>query len=148
MAEAEDYLRYVKIPITGQQYIAGPHGAGFLLSLPDRMFGKIFAIPIFPVIVGVGRKTVEQLIRMTRALLSGRDVSAKICASANAPREGSVALVEAGHAQGCIFAMECILEPSSKRNRCVMTTGLLHWRSHVRLAQSKSSGGRGSKFSS
>lgn len=110
VAEAEDYLRYVKIPIVGQQYIEGPHEAGlFYYRFPTESFGKIFAITekIFPVIVGVGRKTVEQLIRNdTRASLLAetylrRFVRLRKCVLA----KGEVLrLVEAGnHAQGCIF---------------------------------------------
>jgi hypothetical protein len=109
-AEAEKYLREVDVPIVAQQYIHGPHEAGlFYYRFPAQSEGKIFAITekVFPVILGDGKRSVEQLIRAdARALLLAEIYLRRFDRMRNnvLARGQSLRLVEAGnHAQGCIF---------------------------------------------
>jgi hypothetical protein len=107
---AEDYLSEVSLPIVVQRYIRGPHEAGiFYYRLPGESRGHILAITekLFPVVIGDGWSTLEELIL--------NDQRASIIAETYLHRfekERSrilktgehVRLVEAGnHAQGCIF---------------------------------------------
>ena len=108
--EAEDYLREVDVPIIAQQYIYGPREAGlFYYRFPAETTGKIFAITekIFPVIVGDGTRTVEQLVRAdARASLLAETYLRRFDRIRDRVLEDGqpLRLVEAGnHAQGCIF---------------------------------------------
>jgi membrane protein DedA with SNARE-associated domain len=109
-AEAENYLREVGVPIIAQQYIYGPYEAGlFYYRFPSQSAGKIFAITekIFPVVIGDGNKTVEQLIRTdARASLLAETYLRRFDHLRDCILEKGrpLRLVEAGnHAQGCIF---------------------------------------------
>jgi membrane protein DedA with SNARE-associated domain len=109
-AEAENYLHEVGVPIIAQQYIYGPYEAGlFYYRFPLQSAGKIFSITekIFPVVVGDGNKTVEQLIRTdARASLLAETYLRRFDHLRDCILEKgrSLRLVEAGnHAQGCIF---------------------------------------------
>jgi membrane protein DedA with SNARE-associated domain len=108
--QAEDYLREVDVPIIAQQYIYGPREAGlFYYRFPAETTGKIFAITekIFPVIVGDGTRTVEQLVRAdARASLLAETYLRRFDRIRDRVLEDGqpLRLVEAGnHAQGCIF---------------------------------------------
>jgi len=107
---AQAYLSEVSLPIVVQRYIPGPHEAGiFYYRLPGESRGHILAITekLFPVVIGDGRSTLEELIL--------NDQRASIIAETYLHRfeKGRsrilktgehVRLVEAGnHAQGCIF---------------------------------------------
>ena len=108
--EAEDYLREVDVPIVAQRYIYGPCEAGlFYYRFPAETTGKIFAITekIFPVMVGDGTRTVEQLVRAdARASLLAETYLRRFDRIRDRVLEDGqpLRLVEAGnHAQGCIF---------------------------------------------
>lgn len=110
IAEAEDYLSEVHVPIVAQEYVYGPYEAGiFYFRFPDEPAGKIFAITekVFPVLVGDGRSTVEELIRAdARASLLAETYLRRFdhCRTRVLPDHETLRLVEAGnHAQGCIF---------------------------------------------
>jgi hypothetical protein len=110
IAEAADYLREVHVPIVAQEYVYGPHEAGiFYFRFPNEPAGKIFAITekVFPVLVGDGRSTVEELIRAdARASLLAETYLRRFdhCRTRVLPDHETLRLVEAGnHAQGCIF---------------------------------------------
>jgi membrane protein DedA with SNARE-associated domain len=109
-AQAEEYLREVHVPIVAQEYIYGPYEAGiFYYRFPNQPAGKIFAITekVFPVVVGDGRSTVEELIRAdARASLLADTYLRRFDRWRTRVLENgeSLRLVEAGnHAQGCIF---------------------------------------------
>ena len=108
--QAEDYLLEMTAPLIAQRYAAGPGEAGiFYFRFPHETSGRIFAITekIFPVLIGDGNSTVEELIQ--------RDARSAIIADKYLHRFASrrtevlaagaeLKLVEAGnHAQGCIF---------------------------------------------
>lgn len=62
---AIDYLRSHPEPILVQVYHPGPHEAGvFYYRMPGTEHGRIFSITdkVFPVLVGDGRSTIEELI--------------------------------------------------------------------------------------
>ena len=108
--EAEDYLREVDVPIIAQRYIYGPCEAGlFYYRFPAETTGKILAITekIFPVMVGDGTRTVEQLVRAdARASLLAETYLRRFNRIRDRALEDGqpLRLVEAGnHAQGCIF---------------------------------------------
>ncbi len=107
---AEAYLSEVSLPIVVQRFIPGPLEAGiFYYRHPDESRGHILAITekIFPVVIGDGRSTLEELIL--------GDQRASIIAETYLHRFEEergrilaigehIRLVEAGnHAQGCIF---------------------------------------------
>ena len=109
-ADAESYLSRTAAPMILQRYIAGPFEVGiFYYRLPTEDRGRIFAITekIFPVLIGDGEHTVEELIwNDPRA----RFVAARYLERFSSRRTEVLAqgqtlrLVEAGnHAQGCIF---------------------------------------------
>lgn len=109
-AQAIDYLKQTGAPLVVQRYAEGPQEIGvFYYRFPDEAGGRIFAITEkrFPVIVGDGKSTVEELIwKDARARL----IAEKYLQRFSARREEVLAgaetlkLVEAGnHAQGCIF---------------------------------------------
>lgn len=109
-AEAQAYLREVGVPIVAQQYISGPHEAGlFYYRFPSQSAGMIFAITekIFPVVIGDGQRTIEQLIRMdARASILAETYLRRLHRVRDCVLEKGcpLRLVEAGnHAQGCIF---------------------------------------------
>jgi hypothetical protein len=93
-----------------QEYIYGPYEAGiFYYRFPNQPAGKIFAITekVFPMVVGDGRSTVEELIRAdARASLLADTYLRRFDRRRTRVLENgeSLRLVEAGnHAQGCIF---------------------------------------------
>ena len=109
-AEAEAYLLQTGAPLIVQRYAPGPFEAGvFYYRFPDEPRGRIFAITekIFPVVVGDGRRTIEELIRAEpRARLLAERYLARLGERRREiPARGeAVPLVHAGnHAQGCIF---------------------------------------------
>ncbi len=108
--EARDYLGQVTEDVVVQEYAPGPCEAGiFYYRFPHEERGRIFAITekIFPVIIGDGMRTVEDLILA--------DPRAAIVAATYLQRHRAIRgtvlapghilkLVEAGnHCQGCIF---------------------------------------------
>jgi hypothetical protein len=108
--DARDYVEHFSRDILVQRYAEGPHEAGvFYYRLPDEHQGKILGITdkAFPVVVGDGVHTLEDLIR--------RDSRASLVAAVYLKRfaadRGKVLasgetwrLVEAGnHCQGAIF---------------------------------------------
>jgi membrane protein DedA with SNARE-associated domain len=110
MRAALEYLEEVAAPIVLQRYVAGPGEAGvFYYRLPNESHGHIFAITekIFPVIIGDGTHTVEELIRADeRAALMARIYIQRFASRrSEIPASGEILkLVETGnHAQGCIF---------------------------------------------
>jgi hypothetical protein len=110
MAQAMAYLVENAEPIVAQEHLAGPEEAGiFYCRVPGEEHGRIFAITvkIFPVLVGDGVRTVEQLVLADpRARLMAGIYLRRLdgqCTRVPAPGE-MVRMVEAGnHAQGCIF---------------------------------------------
>ncbi len=109
-AQAVDYLNAVQAPIVAQEYIPGPCEVGiFYYRLPEEATGRIFAITekVFPMLVGDGRQTVEELIWQHPRCRFMADTYLRRLA----PRRFEILatnetlrLVEAGnHAQGCIF---------------------------------------------
>lgn len=63
--DLEKYLLANRGPVIAQPYHPGPFEAGvFYYRMPDEEFGRIFSITdkVFPVIVGDGRSTLEELI--------------------------------------------------------------------------------------
>ena len=104
------YLRDNAAPIVVQRYVPGPSEVGvFYYRFPHEARGRIFAITekIFPVLVGDGIHTIEELVwRDERArFVAGRYLArfASRCDEVLAAGE-TLRLVEAGnHAQGCIF---------------------------------------------
>jgi membrane protein DedA with SNARE-associated domain len=110
MRAALEYLEDVAAPIVLQRYIAGPREAGvFYYRFPGESHGRIFAITekIFPMIIGDGIHTVEELIRAEeRAGLMARVYVRRFASRRNEilARGEILKLVETGnHAQGCIF---------------------------------------------
>ena len=108
--DAEQSLQKITAPLVMQRYAPGPHEIGiFYYRFPNETEGHIFAITekIFPVIVGNGRGTVEELIKSdNRARLIAATYLKRFAGRRNeviADGE-TLKLVEAGnHAQGCIF---------------------------------------------
>jgi membrane protein DedA with SNARE-associated domain len=108
--QAQEHLTSTNAPLICQRYAAGPREIGvFYYRFPDQPRGRIFAITekVFPVIVGDGVHTVEDLIW---ADPRARFIADKYLARWDGRRdevlpEGeTLKLVEAGnHAQGCIF---------------------------------------------
>ncbi len=104
------YLRDNAAPIVVQRYVPGPSEVGvFYYRFPHESRGRIFAITekIFPVLVGDGIHTVEELVwRDERARFVAARYLARFasrCDEVLAVGE-TLRLVEAGnHAQGCIF---------------------------------------------
>jgi membrane protein DedA with SNARE-associated domain len=108
--EAERYLAQVKSDVILQRYMAAPKEVGiFYYRLPGQSRGEIFAVTekAFPVVVGDGTRTFEELIEDdTRASLIADmylarfpDLQGRVL-----PAGERVRLVEAGnHCQGCIF---------------------------------------------
>ncbi|HEU4678215.1 MAG TPA: hypothetical protein VFS35_01760, partial [Terrimicrobiaceae bacterium] len=110
ITEAADYLCELHVPIVAQEYVYGPYEAGiFYFRFPNEPAGKIFAITekVFPVLVGDGRSTVEELIRAdARASLLAETYLRRFdhCRTRVLADHKTLRLVEAGnHAQGCIF---------------------------------------------
>src|SRR5262249_44692767 len=93
-----------------QRYVPGPYEAGiYYYRLPSESHGKIFSIISkgFPVVVGDGRSTLEELIRRhPRAALKAEPFLKRFAAERTrilADGE-SLQLVQAGnHCQGAIF---------------------------------------------
>jgi hypothetical protein len=110
MREAFDYLDQVEGPVLVQRYAAGPREAGiFYFRWPNESRGRIFAMTekIFPVLIGDGVRTIEQLIRADpRASFMAKVYLQRFAQRrAEVLRAGQILkLVESGnHAQGCIF---------------------------------------------
>lgn len=108
--EARSYIEQFSRDLLVQTYVPGPHEAGiFYYRLPGESTGRIFAITekVFPVIVGDGRRTLEDLIRGdSRARLVAKTYLKRFAAdrgrilAAGEP----LRLVEAGnHCQGAVF---------------------------------------------
>jgi len=109
-AQALDYLASVPVSVVAQAYIPGPHEIGvFYYRFPDEPCGRIFAITekIFPVIVGDGSRSVEELIRADqRAAILADTYLRRFHSQRDTVLSAGISLrlVEAGnHAQGCIF---------------------------------------------
>jgi hypothetical protein len=108
--QANDYLKNTDAPLICQRYAPGPGEIGvFYYRFPDKQRGRIFSITekVFPIIVGNGVRTVEELIW---ADPRARFIADKYLARLKERREKilrngeTLKLVEAGnHAQGCIF---------------------------------------------
>lgn len=108
--ELENYLSHVPSDLILQRYIPGEKEMGiFYYRFPGARRGEIFAITekIFPVAVGDGRSTLEELIALDdRASLIAKtyldrfpDIRYQVL-----PKNYVLRLVEAGnHCQGCIF---------------------------------------------
>jgi membrane protein DedA with SNARE-associated domain len=108
--EARAYVNRFSRDLLIQKYVPGPYEAGvFYYRYPGQDEGKIFSITekVFPVVIGDGRHTLEELIR--------RDPRASVLAGVYLERFASerdrilapgetLRLVEAGnHCQGAIF---------------------------------------------
>jgi len=107
---AHSYLAQVSVSVVAQRYIPGPHEAGiFYYRLPGEERGKILAITekVFPVLIGDGISTLEELILAdSRASIIAKTYLHRFERDrTRVPGAGEhVRLVEAGnHAQGCIF---------------------------------------------
>ena len=110
MRAALKYLEAVESPVILQRYAAGPYEAGvFYHRFPNESRGHIFAMTekTFPVIVGDGARTVEELIRADSraALMAGTYLRWFASRRDEVLASGQIfKLVETGnHAQGCIF---------------------------------------------
>jgi membrane protein DedA with SNARE-associated domain len=109
-AQVENYFRALAVPLVLQRYAPGPHEAGiFYYRFPNETRGHIFAITekLFPVLIGNGKNTIEELIWQDRR---ARFMSKKYFERLGERRQEiltageKIKLVEAGnHAQGCIF---------------------------------------------
>ena len=108
---ANEYLKNTNAPlIICQRYTPGPNEVGvFYYRFPDEPRGRIFSITekVFPVIVGDGVRTVEELIWADpRARFIADKYLARLGSRRDEilPEGETLKLVEAGnHAQGCIF---------------------------------------------
>jgi hypothetical protein len=108
--EAERYLAQVSSDIILQRYVREPKEIGvFYYRFPGQECGEIFAITekVFPVVVGDGVRTFEELVRADgRASLISSTYLKRFpeLLGRVLPNRESVRLVEAGnHCQGCIF---------------------------------------------
>ncbi len=108
--DAEIYFAAVRQEVVAQEYVTGPHEAGiFYYRLPGEEQGKIFSITHkeFPVVVGDGRSTLEELILAdARAALIATTYLNRFPKERDQvlPAGAAFRLVEAGnHCQGCIF---------------------------------------------
>ncbi len=109
-AEAEHYLAQVPSDVVLQRYVGDQKEIGiFYYRFPGQQRGEIFAITekVFPVIVGDGIRTFEELVNAdARASLISKTYTnrfPKLCGLV-LPAGERVRLVEAGnHCQGCIF---------------------------------------------
>ncbi len=108
--QANDYLKSINAPMICQRYAPGPNEVGiFYYRLPNEPRGRILSITekVFPVIVGDGVRTVEELIWAdSRARFIADRYLARLDSRRDEilPKGGTLKLVEAGnHAQGCIF---------------------------------------------
>jgi len=111
LEKAAQYLQSVPLPIVAQQYIPGPNEVGiFYYRFPHESKGRILAMTekIFPMLIGDGRSTLEELILADpRAALIAETYLKRFCDQKNRvlPAGEAFRLVEAGnHIQGCIFA--------------------------------------------
>jgi membrane protein DedA with SNARE-associated domain len=108
--QARGYLTSTNAPLICQRYAPGPFEIGvFYYRFPDEPRGCIFSITekFFPIIIGDGVRSVEELIW---ADLRARFIADKYLARLGVrrdeilPKGEALKLVEAGnHAQGCIF---------------------------------------------
>lgn len=108
--EAEAYVERFPRALLIQKYVAGPYEAGiFYYRFPGQDKGTIFSITekIFPVIMGDGRHTFEELIRQDArsSMLANVYLERFAAERARIPAAGeTIRLVEAGnHCQGAIF---------------------------------------------
>jgi membrane protein DedA with SNARE-associated domain len=108
--QARAYLEQTGAKLVLQRYAPGPCEVGiFYYRFPDEAEGRIFAMTekIFPVVVGDGRHTLEELIWSDRRarFMAAKYLKRLGTRRAEVPATGEpVRLVEAGnHAQGCIF---------------------------------------------
>ena len=110
VAEAETYLDRLRVDVIVQRYAKARKEAGiFYYRFPGEKRGKIFAMTekIFPIVIGDGRRTFEELLQLDpRASLIADtyltrfpELHGKVL-----PEGETLRLVEAGnHCQGCIF---------------------------------------------
>jgi membrane protein DedA with SNARE-associated domain len=110
LAQAEACLAGSAAPLVVQRYAPGPKEVGiFYYRFPGETRGRIFATTekIFPVVVGDGRRSLEELIWAdARARLIAGTYLRRLGARRHEvlPAGEPCKLVEAGnHAQGCIF---------------------------------------------
>jgi membrane protein DedA with SNARE-associated domain len=108
--EAERYLADHDEPIVAQTYHPGPFEAGiFYVRLPHEGRGRIFSITdkVFPIVVGDGRSTLEQLIvnHERFRLQSATFLARHVASLSRVPAAGeSIRLAIAGnHCQGTLF---------------------------------------------
>ncbi|MBA4067542.1 MAG: hypothetical protein C0501_28305 [Isosphaera sp.] len=108
--EVEKYLRVNPDPVIAQPYHPGPFEAGvFYYRVPGEPAGHIFSVTdkVFPVAVGDGRSTLEELVRRhPRYRLQAGTFLARLAADRDrVPDDGErVPLALAGnHCQGTLF---------------------------------------------
>lgn len=108
--EAKDYLWETDAALVAQRYVPGPLEVGvFYYRFPHEPSGHIFAITekIFPMLIGDGIQTVEQLVwQDERARFIADRYLARFASRRNETlaKGESLRLVESGnHAQGCVF---------------------------------------------
>lgn len=109
-AEATEYLARVRSDVVLQRYVGDQKEIGiFYYRFPGRPRGEIFGITekIFPIVVGDGAKTFEELLdgdgRASLIAKTYRNRFPELCGQV-LPLGQKVRLVEAGnHCQGCIF---------------------------------------------
>lgn len=108
--QAAEYLHRVRAPVLVQRYAPGPREVGlFYYRHPGAARGRILGITekIFPVLIGDGRHTIEELVWLdARARFQAKTYLRRLGAQrlrVLTPGE-AFRLVEAGnHAQGCLF---------------------------------------------
>jgi membrane protein DedA with SNARE-associated domain len=109
-ADAFDYLRRNPASVIVQPYHAGPFELGiFYVRLPTQSTGRIFSITekVFPVLIGDGRSTLEELIwshprfRMQAGLFLARHAGE--AGRVLAPGESFPLTVAGNHCQGTLF---------------------------------------------
>jgi membrane protein DedA with SNARE-associated domain len=110
LVDVEQYLRRQQAPVIVQTYHPGPFEAGiFYYRLPGEENGHIFSITdkVFPVLVGDGRSTLEELIwRHPRYRMQARTFLARHDAERGrvlAASEPFVLALAGNHCQGTMF---------------------------------------------
>lgn len=110
LVDVEKYLRRQPAAVLVQPYHTGPYEAGiFYYRLPREQTGQIFSITdkVFPVIVGDGRSTLEELLwRHPRYRMQARTFLARhgsACGKVLADRERFVLALAGNHCQGTMF---------------------------------------------
>jgi membrane protein DedA with SNARE-associated domain len=110
LVDVEKYLRGQPAPVVLQTYHPGPFEAGiFYYRLPGERIGHIFSITdkVFPVLVGDGRSTLEELIwRHPRYRMQARTFLARHeaeCARILTDGERFALALAGNHCQGTMF---------------------------------------------